>query len=78
MLPHYVDNRLTDGDEIESLLALYPRKHILVLISVRLSKLQSHSAAGRIRFIKTLNVCLNLWISFLPCRETFYRVFCDN
>jgi hypothetical protein len=38
-IPYFLDNRLTDGGEVVSLMArkvaLYPQKYFLVLISVR-------------------------------------------
>jgi hypothetical protein len=52
-LPHFLDIRLTDGSEIVSHTPrppFLPPGRFLVLISVkRLSRLQGHSAAGRIR-----------------------------
>jgi hypothetical protein len=53
-LPHFLDNQLTDDDEVISLMRqppFTPRK-ILVLISVRP---QGHRATGRIMLIEKFN-----------------------
>jgi hypothetical protein len=56
-LPHFLENRLTDGGEVVSLTHFPPRPllpgRFLVLFSVkRLSRTQGYSAAGRIRSIE--------------------------
>jgi hypothetical protein len=58
-IPHFLDNRLTDGDEVGH--PLPPTQIPCTNFCVRLSQLQGHSAAGRIceqemkRIMKSFN-----------------------
>jgi hypothetical protein len=57
-LSHFLENRLTDGGEVVSLTRrqpFTPRKIPGTYFCYRLSPLQGHSAAGRIRSIEKSN-----------------------
>jgi hypothetical protein len=61
-LPHFLDNRLTDGGEVVSLTRRPPFTHRMIFVThfcYRLSLPQGHSAAGRIRFKKSSNLVGN-------------------
>jgi hypothetical protein len=56
--PHFLDNRLTDGDKVVNLKCrppFTPRKIPGSHFCYRLSRPQDHSAAGRIRLIEKSN-----------------------
>jgi hypothetical protein len=70
-LPHFVDNRLTDGREVVSLMHWPPftsRKIPGTHFCSRLSRPQGHSEAGRIRLIEKSNDLIgNRTRYFLAC-----------
>jgi hypothetical protein len=57
LLPHFLDNRLTDGGEVVSLSAGHslPKEDSWYSFLLALSRLQDHSDAGRIRSIEKSN-----------------------
>jgi hypothetical protein len=64
-LPHFLDNRLTDGGQLVS--HPLPPGRFLVLISVkRLSPPQGHSAVGRIRSTEKSKALSGNWTRDLP------------
>jgi hypothetical protein len=68
-LPHFLDNRLTDGGEAVSLTHLSPftpRKIPGTHFCYRLSRPQSHNAAGRTRSIGKSNDLIGNETSNLP------------
>jgi hypothetical protein len=73
-LPHFLDNRLTDGGEVVSLIRrspFTPRKIPGTRFCWRLSRPQGHSAAGRIRSIEKSNDPIGIRTRDLPaCRIT--------
>jgi hypothetical protein len=71
-LPHFLENRLTDGDEIVRLQRrppFTPRKIPGTHLCWRLSQPQGHSEAGRIRSIEKSNDLIGNRTSHIPaCR----------
>jgi hypothetical protein len=69
-LPHFLDNRLTDGGEVVSLTRrphLYPPRKIPgTRFFKRLSRPQGHSAAGRIRSIEKSSDLIRIRTRDLP------------
>jgi hypothetical protein len=69
-LLHFLDNRLTDGGEVVSLMRWLPftiRKIPRTSFCQRLGQPQSHSAAGKIRTIEKTNDIRNRTRDLLAC-----------
>jgi hypothetical protein len=72
-LPHFLDNRLTDGGEIVSLMRqppFTPRAIPSTPFCYGLSRTQGHSAAGKIGSIEKFNYLIRIRSSDLPACST--------
>jgi hypothetical protein len=72
-LPHFLDNQLTDGSKVVSVmhrLLFTPRKIANTQFCYRLSGPQVHSATGRIRSIEKSNDFIRSQTQVLPACNT--------